>query len=113
MFTYELARRLAGTRVTATTLHPGMTNTAFSAEDPSRVFAPLVAVIRPFMRKPGRGADTPVYLASSPAAEGLTGLYFANREAKQSNKSSYDTVAAARLWRVSADLVGVSANAPG
>ena len=113
MFTYELARRLAGTGVTATALHPGMTNTAFSAEDPSRVFAALVKVMRPFMRKPERGADTPVYLASSPAAEGLTGQYFANREAKKSNKSSYDTEATTRLWRVSADLVGLSANAPG
>jgi retinol dehydrogenase-14 len=110
MFTYELARRVAGRGVTATALHPGMTNTAFSAEDPSRAFAPLVKVIRPFMRKPERGADTPVYLASSPAAEGLTGQYFANREAKQSNKASYDPVATARLWRVSADLVGLTAN---
>ena len=106
MFTYELARKLAGTGVTATALHPGMTNTAFSAEDPSRVFAPLVAVMRPFMRKPEKGAETPIYLASSPDAEGVTGLYFANRQAKKSNESSYDAAVTARLWRVSADLVG-------
>jgi retinol dehydrogenase 14 len=107
MFTYELARRLAGTGVTATVLHPGVTNTAFSGEDPSRVFAPLVKVMRPFMQKPESGADTPVYLASSPAAEGLTGQYFAKRESKPSSKASYDTSATARLWRVSADLVGL------
>jgi retinol dehydrogenase 14 len=107
MFTYELARRLEGTGVTATVLHPGMTNTAFSAEDPSRVFAPLVAVMRPFMKSPARGADTPVYLASSPDAEGITGRYFANRKAKSSSTSSYDTAACARLWQVSADLVGI------
>jgi len=111
MFTYELARRVAGRGVTATALHPGMTNTAFSAEDPSRAFAPLVKVMRPFMRKSERGADTPVYLASSSAAEGLTGQYFANRESKPSNKASYDTVVTARLWRVSADLVGLPASA--
>ena len=110
MFTYELARRLAGTGVTATAVHPGVTNTSFSAEDPSRVFAPLVTVMRPFMKKPERGADTPVYLASSPAAEGLTGLYFANRKRKRSNRSSYEAEANARLWRVSADLVGVAAD---
>jgi NAD(P)-dependent dehydrogenase (short-subunit alcohol dehydrogenase family) len=107
MFTYELARRLAGTGVTATVLHPGMTNTSFSAEDPSRAFAPLVAVMRPFMRSPNKGAETPVYLASSPAADGLTGKYFANREVKKSNESSYDTAITARLWKVSAGLVGV------
>ena len=109
MFTYELARRLAGTGVTATALHPGMTNTAFSAEDPSRAFAPLVKVMRPFMKKPDRGADTPVYLASAPEAEGLTGQYFANREPKKSNTASYDAAVTARLWRVSAVLVGLTA----
>jgi NAD(P)-dependent dehydrogenase (short-subunit alcohol dehydrogenase family) len=108
MFTYELARRFEGTGVTATVLHPGMTNTAFSAEDPSRLFAPLVVVMRPFMKTPERGADTPVFLASSPDAEGLSGRYFANRQSKKSNKSSYDTEVAARLWRVSSDLVGLS-----
>jgi NAD(P)-dependent dehydrogenase (short-subunit alcohol dehydrogenase family) len=111
MFTYELARRLAGTGVTATALHPGMTNTAFSAEDPSKAFAPLVMVMRPFMKKPDRGADTPVFLASSPEVEGLTGQYFANRVAKRSHKSSYDTTAAAHLWQVSADLVGLRVDA--
>ena len=112
MFTYELARRLAGTGVTATALHPGMTNTSFSAEDPSRVFAPLVWVMRPFMKKPERGADTPVYLASAPEAEGLTGMYFANRASRKPNKAADDGDATARLWRMSVDLVGASANAP-
>lgn len=68
-------------------------------------------VMRPFMKKPERGADTPVYLASSPAAEGLTGQYFANRGVRKSNESSYDTAAAARLWQVSTDLVGLPAEA--
>jgi NAD(P)-dependent dehydrogenase (short-subunit alcohol dehydrogenase family) len=107
MFTYELARRFEGTGVTATVLHPGMTNTAFSAEDPSRVFAPLVAVMRPFMKNPERGADTPVYLASSPDAEGVSGRYFANQAAKKSNPASYDPATTARLWQVSAALVGI------
>jgi NAD(P)-dependent dehydrogenase (short-subunit alcohol dehydrogenase family) len=111
MFTYELARRLEGTGVTATALHPGMTNTAFSAEDPSRVFAPLVMVMRPFMKKPERGADTPVFLASAPEAEGATGQYFANRQSRKSNDVSYDVAAAARLWRISEGLVGIATDA--
>jgi retinol dehydrogenase 14 len=105
MFTYELARRVAGTGVTATTLHPGMTSTAFSAEDPSRAFAPLVAVVRPFMRSAAKGAATSIYLASSPEADGVTGRYFHDLQVKKSNKSSYDTATTARLWQVSADLV--------
>jgi retinol dehydrogenase 14 len=107
MFTYELARRLEGTGVTATVLHPGVTSTGFGAEDTARGWGPLIAVMRPFMKKPEQGADTPVYLASSLEAEGLTGQYFANRRPKASNKDSYDTAIAARLWHVSADLVGL------
>jgi len=111
MFTYELARRLEGTGVSATALHPGITNTAFSAEDPARAFAPIVALMRPFMRSPERGADTAVYLASSPEVEGVTGRYFADRKVKASHKSSYDSATTARLWRVSAELVGLPAGA--
>jgi len=105
MFTYELARRLEGTGVTATALHPGLTNTAFSAEDPSMRL--LVAVLRPFMGSPKRGADTAVYLASSTEAAGLSGRYFAKRQERKSNESSYDTAITARLWDVSAELVGL------
>ena len=111
MFTYELARRLEGTGVTATVLHPGMTNTAFSAEDPSRSMAPIVLAARPFMKSPKRGADTAVYLASSAEVEGVTGQYFANRKAKKSHDASYDAMTTGRLWQVSADLVGIPANA--
>jgi NAD(P)-dependent dehydrogenase (short-subunit alcohol dehydrogenase family) len=107
MFTYELARRLDGTGVTATVLHPGMTNTSFSAEDPARAMAPIVLVARPFMKSPKKGAETVLYLASSPTVEGVTGKYFANRKAKKSNISSYDGQITSRLWQVSADLVGV------
>ena len=109
MFTYELAGRLEGTGVTATALHPGLTSTAFSAEDPSMGL--LVKVLRPFMKSPARGAETPIYLASSPEAEGFTGQYFANRKAKKSHNSSYEAATTARLWQVSADLVGLPVDA--
>jgi NAD(P)-dependent dehydrogenase (short-subunit alcohol dehydrogenase family) len=108
MFTYELARRSAETGVTATALHPGMTSTAFGAEDMARGWGPLIAVMRPFMKRPARGAETPVYLASSAEAEGVTGRYFSDRKIKTTKAVSYDTAATARLWKVSADLVGLS-----
>ncbi|MGZ8785086.1 MAG: SDR family oxidoreductase [Acidimicrobiia bacterium] len=108
MFTYELARRLEGTRVTATALHPGMTNTSFSTEDPHRRMAPIVFMVRPFMKSPKRGADTAVYLASSPEVEGVTGRYYVNRKTKKSEESSYDAATTARLWQVSTDLVGIA-----
>jgi NAD(P)-dependent dehydrogenase (short-subunit alcohol dehydrogenase family) len=110
MFTYELARRLEGTGVTATALHPGMTNTSFSSEDPSPKMASIVSIIRPFMRSPKRGADTAVYLAGSPEVEGVTGRYYANRKIRKSEKSSYSAATTARLWRMSSELVGIPAD---
>ena len=111
MFTYELARRLDGTGVTATVCHPGVVRTSFGAEDQAAYFAVMTRMARLFMKTPAHGALTPVYLASSPEAEGITGRYYANRKPKTSSKASYDTVAAARLWQTSAALAGLTATA--
>jgi retinol dehydrogenase-14 len=108
MFTYELARRLDGTGVTATVLHPGVVNTRFGAEDQAGIKA-ILPLLRPFLKTPTAGAATTIYLASSPQVDGVTGRYYANRKPKTSAKASYDTAAAARLWQVSADLVGITA----
>jgi retinol dehydrogenase 14 len=108
LFTYELARRLEGTGVTATVLHPGVTRTAFGQEDSRRWMRLMLPVVRPFMKTPERGASTVAYLASSPEVAGVTGAYFANRRPKRSSKSSYDLDLAGRLWAVSAALVGVA-----
>ena len=109
MFTYELARRLERTGVTATVLHPGVVSTAFGAEDPSRIFKLIVPFYRRFMKTPQQGATTSIYLASSPRVAGVTGRYFASGEPRTSNKASYDESAASRLWQVSAGLVGLAA----
>jgi retinol dehydrogenase-14 len=108
MFTYELARRLAGSGVTATVLHPGVARTGFGAEDPTAMMRTMTLIARPFMKTPEQAAAAPIYLASSLEVEGVTGRYFASRRPKKSSKPSYDTAAAARLWRVSADLVGLT-----
>ncbi len=108
LFTYELARRLEGTGVTATVLHPGVTRTAFGQEDSGRWMRLMLPVVRPVMKTPERGASTVVHLASSPEVAGVTGAYFANRRPKRSSKSSYDLELAGRLWAVSAALVGVA-----
>ena len=97
MFTYELARRLQGTGVTATVLHPGVVRTSFGAEDQAAHMAVMIRVARLVMKTPAHGAATPVYLASSPEIEGITGRYYADRKPKTSSKASYDTTAAARL----------------
>ena len=107
MFSYELARRLKDTSVTANALHPGVVSTSFGADDPPRIQKLLVPVLRPFMKSPARGAVTSIHLASAPDLAHVTGRYFANSKPKKSSERSYDQAAAARLWQVSAELVGL------
>jgi retinol dehydrogenase 14 len=107
LFTYELARRLEGTRVTVNCAVPGVTRTNFGREDSGPVMRLLTPLGRPFMRSPEQGADTPVWLASSPEVEGVTGGYYARRRARRSSRRSYDTELARRLWRVSEELTGL------
>ena len=71
----------------------------------------MIGVARLFMKSPAQGAGTPIYLASSPQVEGVTGRYYANRKPKASSKASYDATAAARLWQASAGLAGLTATA--
>jgi NAD(P)-dependent dehydrogenase (short-subunit alcohol dehydrogenase family) len=106
LFTYELARRLRGTGVTATVLHPGIVRSGFGAEDPGRI----QRVITPFMgllKSPEQGARTSIHVASSPDVEGVTGQYFVNGKARRSSRRSYDEAAGRRLWEVSSRLVGL------
>ncbi len=109
LFTYELARRLPASAVTANALHPGVVNTSFGAEDPRAIQRLLIPFARPFMKAPEQGATTSIHLASSPQLEQVTGHYFAHSKPKRSSKRSYDEAAAARLWQVSAELVSLTA----
>jgi retinol dehydrogenase-14 len=112
MFTYELARRLRGSGVTATALHPGVARTAFGAEDPGRLQRLVVPFAKLFMKSPEQGAVTSITLASADDLELVSGEYFANSKSKRSSKRSYDGAAANRVWQVSADLVGLNPPAP-
>jgi retinol dehydrogenase 14 len=112
LFTYELARRLQGTSVTANALHPGTANTSFGAEDPRRIQRVLIPFLRPFMKSPAQGAATSIQLASAPDLEQVTGRFFADGKPKRSSKRSYDETTAVRLWQVSADLVSLASAPP-
>jgi NAD(P)-dependent dehydrogenase (short-subunit alcohol dehydrogenase family) len=110
LFTYELARRLAGSGLTANTLHPGVVDTCFGAEDPGRLQRLLVPFVRPFMQTPARGAATSVHLASAPHLAAVTGRYFVHGRPRKSSPRSHDEAVAARLWHVSGELVGLPAS---
>jgi retinol dehydrogenase-14 len=106
LFTYELARRLAGTGVNANCVHPGAVRTHFGNEATVLVRIGLV-VVRPFELSPKQGAQTPIYLASSPEVEDVSGKYFVRRRPRTSSPTSYDQAAATRLWEVSTTLTGL------
>jgi retinol dehydrogenase 14 len=108
LFTYELARRLEGTGVTANCLHPGAVRTNFGSGS-SGVFGFMVRALRPLMISPEKGAETSKYLAFSPEVEGLSGRYFVKKAEARSSDESYDEKIARRLWEVSAELTNLPA----
>src|SRR5438876_1258297 len=112
MFSNELARRLDGTGVTANSLHPGVVRSNFGAEDQALWFAVLSRAILPLLKTPAQGAQTSIYLASSPDMDAVTGRFFANRKSNRPNTIAFDTEMTAELWNVTAALVGVTPVTP-
>jgi NAD(P)-dependent dehydrogenase (short-subunit alcohol dehydrogenase family) len=106
MFTYELARRLAGTSVTVNVLHPGFVATGFGHNNGGLMRTGMNALQKIVARKPAQGAATSVYLASSPEVAGVTGQYFADSKALKSSAASYDVSAQQRLWALSEQMIG-------
>jgi len=107
LFSNHLARQHRPQDVAANALHPGVVSTGFGAEDPGRAQRLLVPVLRPFMKTAAGGAATSIHVASAPELEGVTGRYFTRGRPARSARHGSDEVAAARLWQVSADLVGL------
>jgi NAD(P)-dependent dehydrogenase (short-subunit alcohol dehydrogenase family) len=108
VFTYELARRLAGTGVTANCVHPGGVATNL-AKNNGMLATVAWKVIGAFMKSPENGARTQIYLASSPEVEGVTGKYFIDSKEARSSAESHDATVARRLWEVSAQMTGLPA----
>jgi len=106
LFTYELARRLAGSGVTVNCLHPGAVATRLGHNN-GAIARALTRVLKPFFRTPAQGAETSIWLATSPEVEGVSGQYYVGRAAKRSSEASYDEVTARRLWDASLQLTGL------
>ncbi|ODT99939.1 MAG: short-chain dehydrogenase [Planctomycetes bacterium SCN 63-9] len=107
LFTYELARRLEGTRVTANTLHPGFVKTNIVNQEGFfgmifRLGAQLAAIT------PEEGAKTTIHLASSPEVADISGRYFYKERPSTSSPESQDAKTAERLWRLSEEMTGIA-----
>jgi len=113
LFTYELARRLANDPaaqgLTVNALNPGLVKTNFQMQGgffgrlSKRMGNLFVGV------SPAKGAETSIYLATSPEVENVTGKYYEKMKVIPSSKASYDEDAARRLWQATAELTGLPA----
>ena len=103
LVTYELARRLEGTGVTANCLHPGVVATGIMRNFP----APVRLIWNLMFSSPQKGSDTTVYLASSPKVEKVSGKYFEKMRESRSSPASYDVATARKLWDTCARLTRI------
>jgi NAD(P)-dependent dehydrogenase (short-subunit alcohol dehydrogenase family) len=112
LFTRELARRLDGSGVTANCLHPGFVSTRFG-DNNRGIFRLGIGIAKLFAISPEKGAETIVYLASSPDVAHVTGEYFAECRPARTSAAAQDDAAARRLWEESARIMrrAVTANA--
>ena len=109
LFTRELAKRLKGTGVTVNALHPGAVATSIWDRAPAYTRPIFSLAKRLFMITPAAGAETIVYLATSPEVEGKSGLYFERNRPKFPSRLAQDDAVAQRLWAESARLVELPA----
>ncbi|MFW9950640.1 MAG: SDR family oxidoreductase [Candidatus Thorarchaeota archaeon] len=103
LFTYELSRRLEGKGVTVNAVHPGVVKTNLGRDQ--SWFAQIFTKI--FFKSPERGAETSIYLASSPEVRNITGKYFAKKISKESSIESYNKENAKKLWDTSIKMTGL------
>jgi NAD(P)-dependent dehydrogenase (short-subunit alcohol dehydrogenase family) len=107
LFTYELARRLEGSGVTANCLHPGAVATSLGKNN-GRLGRTVLPLLKPFFLSPEQGAATSIHLASSPGLANTSGRYFVKCREAPSSDASHDEAVARALWDASERLVAAS-----
>ena len=105
-FTFELARRLEGTGVTANCLHPGVVATNIWPADPPLLFKIILGVMKPFLLNSKQGAEVTLYLATSADVEQVSGKYFVKCKPAESNPLSRNPKVAAGIWQWTEKMIG-------
>ncbi|MFH1613038.1 MAG: SDR family oxidoreductase [bacterium] len=107
LFTYELAQRLKETNITVNALHPGVLSSNLGMNNKGIVHF-ILQLIKPLfniiLTNPEKGAQTMIYLATSPEVKDITGEFFIEKKIIESYKNFYDKESANRLWQISAEL---------
>ena len=108
MYTYELARRLEGTGVTANVVRPGFAATNLGRNSGSLLLSLSYKMVRPIQISAKKGAETPVFLASAQEVEGVTGKCFSKMQETDTSALSYDQQVQRRLWDATVELLGLT-----
>ena len=106
LFTRELAKRLAGTGVTANCLHPGFVGTRFGDES-GGLMSWVIKLGKNFALTPEQGAETIIYLASSDDVAGKSGGYYEKKQLTAPSRAAQSDADAKRLWDISAKIAGM------
>ncbi len=100
-FTYELDRRLKGSKVTVNAMHPGWVKSNFGSDYKAGIYGVMTTLFIPMQLTSEQGAETIIYLASSPEVENISGKYFVKKKAIASSTSSYNESVSKDLWQIS------------
>ena len=107
MFTYEMARQLKDTGVFVNVVRPGFVATNLGRSSGSFSSRIMFGMMKPFQLSPKEGAETSVFVASSPEIEGITGKCFSKKKESMSAEVSYDIDLQKQLWNITVDLLGL------
>lgn len=106
LFTLELSKQLRETNITVNCMHPGVVNTGFGKE--LKGFAKFFfSTLSSLLRKPEKGAETAIWLSSSPEVEGITGKYFQDKKVLKMQPHYIDMEITKKLWELSATMTGI------
>jgi len=108
LFTRELSNKVQGKGITVNCLHPGFVNTGIGSNNNPILGRILMALARPFSRKTDKGAETSIFLCTSPEVEGLSGEYYVDCEVSKISGPAKSKDNAEKLWNISSKLTGIN-----
>ena len=108
LFTKKLSKLIQNKGVTVNCLHPGFVSTSIGTQNKSIIGNLLFNLARPFARTSEKGAETSIYLCSSPEVSGISGEYFFDCQIKETSEGAQNLSDADELWKISSELTGIS-----
>ena len=106
LFTKSLSEKLLNAGVTVNCLHPGFVSTGIGSNNKG-IWNLLMFLAKPFAKKSNKGAETSIYLCSSPAVKNISGEYFVDCTVEKVSEAANDPKQAEKLWDISVELAGL------